>query len=93
MLYSYCRVWFESAWSPLTAFDPWRTSKAGAASRPIAGKPGSHKYCTGPETGYISVGAGLPAMRPVLTTGRWHGVRHGAFAVIYDPKRSLHALG
>jgi len=58
--------------------------KAGAASRPIAGKRGSHKYCTGPETGYISVGAGLPAMRPVLTTGRWHGVRHGSKAVMRD---------
>jgi len=37
-----------------------------------------------PETGCIAVGAGLPAMRPVLTTGRWHGVRHGAKAVMRD---------
>ena len=30
----------------------------GAALRPIAGKRGSHRYCAGPEAGYISVGAG-----------------------------------
>jgi len=63
--------------------------KAGAASRPIAGKRGSHRLdCAGLEAGDLSVGAGLPAMRPVLTTGRWHGVRHGAFAVIYDRQLS-----
>ena len=52
--------------------------KAGAASRPIAGKPGSHRHRGGLETGYISVGAGLLAMRPVLTTQRWGGVRSGS---------------
>jgi len=30
--------------------------KAGAALRPIAGKRGSHGYCTGLETGCTSVG-------------------------------------
>jgi len=76
----------------------WRL-KAGAASRPIAGKRGSHRYCAGPEAGCISVedsqpiglrcraenkarertaypvGAGLPAMRQVLTSECWDGAR------------------
>ena len=61
------QLWVERSRSPLTYFAHGGHPKAGAASRPIAGKRGSYKYCTGPETGSISVGAGLPAMRPVLT--------------------------
>jgi len=37
-----------------------RRLKAGAASRPIAGKRGSHGYCAGPEAGCISVGDSQP---------------------------------
>ena len=82
LLVRYCsnhwQLWVESSRSPLTYFAHCGHPKVGAASRPIAGKPGSHRYCAGPETGYMSVGAGLPAMRPVLTTQRWGGVRHGS---------------
>ncbi|MNH25230.1 hypothetical protein D3C79_852100 [compost metagenome] len=39
--------------------DTYRTW--GAASRPIAGKRGSHKYSADLEAGDIPVGAGLPA--------------------------------
>ena len=82
LLVRYCsnhwQLWVESSRSPLTYFAHGGHPKAGAASRPIAGKPGSHRYCAGPETGYMSVGAGLPAMKPVLTTQCWGGVRHGS---------------
>ena len=69
----------------MTAFDPKRTSVTGAASRPIAGKRGSHKYSACLKAGDIPVGAGLPAMRPVLTTELWISVRLGSIAVSRNP--------
>jgi len=45
---------------------------------------GSHRYCAGPETGYLSVGAGLPAMRPALTQDRWGGGCYGSKAASRD---------
>jgi len=45
----------------------WQEIDAGAASRPIAGKLGSHKYSAVLVDGDHPVGAGLPAMEPTLT--------------------------
>ena len=45
----------------MAAFD------VGAASRPIAGKRGSHRHNASLGAGDTPVGAGLPAMRPALT--------------------------
>ncbi|HCV40584.1 MAG TPA: DNA mismatch repair protein MutT, partial [Pseudomonas sp.] len=31
---------------------------------PLRGRARSHRYCTGPETSAVPVGAGLPAKKP-----------------------------
>ncbi|RRV46769.1 hypothetical protein EGJ09_10610 [Pseudomonas sp. p106] len=41
---------------PEAAIYPWRTSETGAASRPIAGKRGSHRYSACLKAGDIPVG-------------------------------------
>lgn len=56
----------------------------GAASRPIAGKRGSHRYSACLKAGDIPVRAGLPAMRPALTTELWISVRLGSIAASHD---------
>jgi len=72
------------------AIDSKRTSVIGAASRPIAGKRGSHKYSACLKAGDIPVGAGLPAMRPALTTELWISVRFGSKTVTHDRLLSTH---
>lgn len=66
------------------------TPVTGAASRPIAGKHGSHRYSACLKAGDIPVGAGLPAMRPALTAELWISVRLGSIAAGHDRLLTTH---
>jgi hypothetical protein len=62
----------EGSFGSKTVIHDWQLSTHsrpldfGAASRPIAGKRGSHRYNASLGAGDTHVGAGLPAMRPAL---------------------------